>query len=158
MKIRCRHCAEYEAKATLDENERIGELVPAVLTAQWDSLWGSTSVPQDRLDWWRMLPYERNPQGKPYYVVATLADQTWVYLDEEGGTTVVHKDAKFFDSVTDASSAACRESVRHAIFLKDGGNRLFPVDWDDERILNAVAWWVEHVPDKEEFMSREDTW
>lgn len=36
--------------------DQIGWLVPAVLTAEGDTFWGYTSVPQDRCDWWHALP------------------------------------------------------------------------------------------------------
>jgi hypothetical protein len=36
--------------------DQIGWLVPAVPTAQMDTYWGYTSVPDDRCQWWHALP------------------------------------------------------------------------------------------------------
>jgi hypothetical protein len=36
--------------------DAIGWLVPAVPTIENDTFWGYTSVPEDRVNWWRALP------------------------------------------------------------------------------------------------------
>lgn len=36
--------------------DQLGWFVPAVLTAEGDTFWGYTSVPQDRWEWWDALP------------------------------------------------------------------------------------------------------
>ncbi len=36
--------------------DQIGNAVPAVPTAEMDTYWGYTSVPPDRVAWWRALP------------------------------------------------------------------------------------------------------
>ena len=39
-----------------DWTDQIGWLVPAVPTVEMDTYWGYTSVPQDRVEWWKKLP------------------------------------------------------------------------------------------------------
>jgi len=39
-----------------ERSDQIGWLVPAVTTAEGDTFWGYTSVPPDRVTWWRELP------------------------------------------------------------------------------------------------------
>lgn len=41
--------------------DQIGGMMPAALTAEGDTFWGYTSVPPDRVKWWRELP--SLPQG-----------------------------------------------------------------------------------------------
>jgi len=36
--------------------DQIGWLVPAVPTVENDTYWGYSSVPQDRVEWWKNLP------------------------------------------------------------------------------------------------------
>lgn len=36
--------------------DQIGSMVPAVITIEGDTFWGYTSVPPDRVSWWRALP------------------------------------------------------------------------------------------------------
>lgn len=36
--------------------DQIGGLIPAVSTAENDTFWGYTSVPDDRVAWWKALP------------------------------------------------------------------------------------------------------
>lgn len=38
------------------KTDSIGWLVPAVPTLEMDTFWGYTSVPGDRVEWWRKLP------------------------------------------------------------------------------------------------------
>jgi hypothetical protein len=37
-------------------SDQIGWLVPAVPDVEAESFWGYTSVPQDRVEWWKQLP------------------------------------------------------------------------------------------------------
>lgn len=45
------YISDYHGRMT----DQIGRLVPAVPTDD-GSFWGYTSVPQDRVDWWKALP------------------------------------------------------------------------------------------------------
>src|SRR5689334_14075048 len=73
IELLCVDCgaANPEQAAIVDEDGRYesdygktdqlaGLLVPAVSTAEGDTFWGYTSVPQDRIDWWRALPLRPN--------------------------------------------------------------------------------------------------
>ena len=55
----CQVCAEADQGKLLADGystDQIGWLVPAVPTAEGDTFWGYTSVPEDRCIWWRALP------------------------------------------------------------------------------------------------------
>lgn len=41
------------------QTDQIGWLVPAVPTEDGETFWGYTSVPEDRVLWWRELPNRR---------------------------------------------------------------------------------------------------
>jgi hypothetical protein len=50
----CMRCCESKQARKLD-GVWIGNRCPAVLTAERDTFWGFTSVPEDRLLWWMNL-------------------------------------------------------------------------------------------------------
>lgn len=70
--LKCRACAEEEARPAREERRRknpavadilerqqtdqIGWRVPAVPVLGEDTFWGYTSVPPDRVAWWKGLP------------------------------------------------------------------------------------------------------
>ncbi len=57
---------EYMASRTDYRSDQIGWLVPAVPTAEMDTFWGYTSVPEDRCEWWYALPnYPEGREPKP---------------------------------------------------------------------------------------------
>lgn len=53
-----RRPAEPGSERTTDQ---IGWLIPAVPTVELDTFWGYSSVPDDRLRWWRALPTDAPP-------------------------------------------------------------------------------------------------
>jgi hypothetical protein len=63
--LKCRACSEVEQKPALErrkgsvtehiQTDTIGWRVPAV-PDDTGTFWGYTSVPQDRVDWWKALP------------------------------------------------------------------------------------------------------
>jgi hypothetical protein len=56
----CVRCAEEHEDRRLTfghgSTDQIGWLVPAVLDAEGKAFWGYSSVPQDRVEWWKALP------------------------------------------------------------------------------------------------------
>lgn len=54
--LRCRSCAMLDQPGNEDAGDQIGWLIPAVPTVEMDTYWGFSSVPQDRVDWWKSLP------------------------------------------------------------------------------------------------------
>jgi hypothetical protein len=59
-RVLCCECAEVDQKQPLKiaEHDSIGWYVPAIPDED-GSFWGYTSVPQDRVDWWRSLPIRK---------------------------------------------------------------------------------------------------
>ncbi len=69
-RLLCASCALADQKETgpvddagyrphgqrIGRTDQIGWFVPAVLDEEGTSFWGYTSVPQDRITWWRGLP------------------------------------------------------------------------------------------------------
>ncbi len=61
IELLCVDCAEKDQDKKFNPDNRpkcseIGWLVAAVPTAEGDTYWGYTSVPQDGCDWWYRLP------------------------------------------------------------------------------------------------------
>lgn len=57
-------CRESEFGGMTDQ---IGNLIPAVLTAEGDTFWGYTSTPDDRVQWWKNLPLRVQPASEQDY-------------------------------------------------------------------------------------------
>lgn len=55
QRLLCRRCAEADQANEL-EGDQIGWMVPAVPTEDGTTFWGYTSVPKDRVEWWKALP------------------------------------------------------------------------------------------------------
>lgn len=87
------------------------------------------------------------------YAIATICDQTWVYVDEQGGETVEHAKAKLWDDVQTASHEVSTLSAKLTLNIHDSNYA-----YTNEDIIQLVAYWIEVVEDELEFCAREDTW
>jgi hypothetical protein len=60
IELFCKECAEEDQGENLDVFScEIAWLVPAIPTEENDTYWGYTSVPEDRVRWWKSLPVTR---------------------------------------------------------------------------------------------------
>jgi hypothetical protein len=64
IRLMCADCTEADQGKRIDLSEyradgrsdQCGEMIPAVPTVENDTYWGYSSVPQDRVIWWKELP------------------------------------------------------------------------------------------------------
>jgi hypothetical protein len=81
------------------------------------------------------------------YAIWVIADQTYVYLDNDGTWTTEHPHAKLFDDKEEARAFA----IAHGCQPEDD------ITEDKNKDANS-PWYLEEVPDEKEFRAREDTW
>jgi len=90
-------------------SDSIGWRVPAVLTAEGDTFWGYSSVPEDRVAWWYGLPValEMTLKLRAYSLLMLLSRKRIINVSHDKGIRAVEVTALHIDEGENIADRVC---------------------------------------------------